>query len=135
FLLVMTLFLMVWGNDIFAYFGGKYFGKRLLAPAVSPGKTWEGAAFGFLGSIIGLLIAAFAIPYSYFFSWLLLLPAALLVSIFSPIGDLAESKLKRAAGVKDASGILPGHGGLLDRFDGMILAAPVFYLYINCLNL
>lgn len=135
FLLVMTLFLMIWGNDIFAYFGGKYFGKHRLAPVVSPGKTWEGAFFGFVGSIVGLIVAFFAIPTLFSVSWLLFLPAALLVSIFSPIGDLAESKLKRAAGVKDASGILPGHGGLLDRFDGMILAAPVFYLYIHCLNL
>jgi phosphatidate cytidylyltransferase len=135
FLMMLTLFLMIWGNDIFAYFGGKYFGKRQLAPAISPGKTLEGALFGFLGSIIGLIIAVFATSYLLNFTWLLLLPAALLVSIFSPIGDLAESKLKRAAGIKDVSNILPGHGGFLDRFDGMILAAPAFYLYIHCLNL
>ncbi len=135
FLMMITLFLMIWGNDIFAYFGGKYFGKRQLAPVISPGKTWEGALLGFPGSIVGLIIAAFVIPISLNFSWLILLPATLLVSIFSPIGDMAESKLKRVAGVKDASHILPGHGGLLDRFDGMILAAPAFYLYIHCLNL
>lgn len=135
FLLLLTLFLMVWGNDIFAYFGGKYFGKHKLSPEISPGKSWEGAFSGFLGSVIGLLIAVFIIPVSFRFTWLILLPGALLVSIFSPIGDLVESKLKRAAGVKDASNILPGHGGFLDRIDGLILAAPVFYLYIHSLNI
>lgn len=135
FLLMLALFLMVWGNDIFAYFGGKYFGTKPLAPVVSPGKTWEGALFGFVGSIVGLLVAIYAVSISLSFNWIILLPAALLVSIFSPAGDLAESKLKRAAGIKDASQTLPGHGGLLDRLDGMILAAPVFYLYIHCLNM
>lgn len=135
FLLLLAFFLMIWGNDIFAYFGGKSFGKRKLAAVVSPGKTWEGALFGFIGSVIGLIIAVFAVQASLNFTWLMLLPAALLVSIFSPIGDLAESKLKRAAGVKDASKLIPGHGGLLDRLDGVILAAPAFYLYIHCLNL
>jgi len=135
FMLTLSLFLMVWGNDVFAYFGGKYFGRRLLAPTISPSKTWEGIFFGLLGSVIGLLIVIFAVPVNYPFHWLLLLPSTLIVSAFSPMGDLAESRLKRAAQVKDASSILPGHGGLFDRFDGMILAAPAFYLYIHCLSL
>ena len=135
FLLTITLFLMIWGNDVFAYFGGKYFGRHRLAPDISPSKTWEGLFFGFLGSVIGLVIVFLIVPLQMPVEWPIMLPAALIVSIFSPLGDLAESKLKRAAEVKDASSLLPGHGGFMDRFDGMILAAPAFFLYIHCLQL
>ena len=135
FLLTVTLFLMIWGNDVFAYFGGKNFGKHLLAPSVSPKKTWEGFYFGFLGSAVGLSIMWFFIPPDLSFNWWLMLPSIAAVSIFAPLGDLAESKLKRAAEVKDASDILPGHGGFFDRFDGVILGAPAFYLYLQCLEI
>jgi phosphatidate cytidylyltransferase len=130
FKLTISLFLMIWANDICAYFGGKYQGKHSLASNISPNKTWEGVLYGFLGSVGALLFVIFIIPPMHLFNWWILLPSALVVSIFSTLGDLAESKLKRAAGVKDASGILPGHGGFLDRMDGMILAAPAFYLYL-----
>jgi phosphatidate cytidylyltransferase len=126
---------MIWANDICAYFGGKYRGKRSLAPNISPNKTWEGVFYGFLGSVGALLFTVFIVPPMHLFNWWMLLPSALIVSIFSTLGDLAESKLKRAADVKDASTILPGHGGLLDRMDGMILAAPAFYLYLYCMHL
>jgi phosphatidate cytidylyltransferase len=131
FLLTMTLLLMIWGNDIFAYFGGKQFGKRPLAPKISPNKTWEGFFFGIAGALVGLLIGAYAIPIDFPVSVLLMLPVVILVSIFGPIGDLTESRLKRAASLKDASKILPGHGGFFDRFDALILAAPVFYCYLQ----
>lgn len=130
--LVVMLLLMIWGNDVFAYFGGKSFGEIPLAPAVSPNKTWAGFIFGFLGAGVG-----FALSWAIFdfnFSWILTLPLPLLVSIFGPLGDLTESKLKRAAGVKDASNILPGHGGFLDRFDALILASPACYLYLYILE-
>lgn len=133
FLLAVTLLLMVWGNDVFAYFGGKRFGHRLLAPSVSPKKTWEGFFSGFVGAFAGLLITFYLIPVPFPTGLAPALPLVVLVSIFGPIGDLAESKLKRAAGVKDASTILPGHGGFLDRFDALILAAPAFYLYLYLL--
>lgn len=133
FLLTLTLLLMVWGNDIFAYFGGKQFGKNHLAPTVSPNKTWEGFFFGIAGGLVGLLIAVYAIPIDFPTSSLLMLPAVVLVSIFGPIGDLTESRLKRAASLKDASNILPGHGGFFDRFDALILAAPAFYFYLELL--
>lgn len=133
--LTLSLLLMVWGNDIFAYFGGKSLGKNLLAPTVSPNKTWEGFFFGILGALGGLLVVFYLVPISYPAAWWQMLPAVLLVSIFGPIGDLTESRFKRAANVKDASTILPGHGGFFDRFDALILAAPAFYLYLYWLQI
>ncbi len=135
FVLTLTLLLMVWGNDVFAYFGGKQFGKRLMAPNISPGKTWEGFLFGILGAITGLLIVYYLVPIPLPASLVLLLPATLLISIFGPIGDLTESRLKRAAGAKDSAGILPGHGGFFDRFDALILAAPAFYSYLELMKI
>ncbi|MCW9708593.1 phosphatidate cytidylyltransferase [Fodinibius salsisoli] len=135
FVLTLSLLLMVWGNDVFAYFGGKSLGKNKLAPSVSPNKTWEGFFFGVLGAFVGLLIVYYLVPLTYPAVWWQMLPAVVLVSIFGPIGDLTESRLKRAANVKDASSILPGHGGFFDRFDALILAAPAFYLYIYWLQI
>lgn len=135
FVLTIMLFVMVWGNDVFAYFGGKTFGKHMLAPSVSPSKTWEGFFFGFLGSAVGIVLVWLLVPVGLPFSWWLIVPSFVVVSVFAPLGDLAESKLKRAANVKDASSILPGHGGFFDRFDGVILAAPAFYLYLQCLEI
>ncbi len=135
FLLTITLLLMVWGNDVFAYFGGKAFGKNKLAPTVSPNKTWEGFFFGILGALVGLLLVIYLTPIKFPVSVVAVAPAALLVSIFGPIGDLTESRLKRAANMKDASNILPGHGGFFDRFDALILAAPAFYCYLYLLKI
>lgn len=134
FVLTISLLLMIWGNDVFAYFGGKTFGKHLLAPVISPNKTWEGFFSGIVGATVGLLIGIYLVPGSYPVSFYMMLPAVLLVSIFGPIGDLTESRLKRAANVKDASAILPGHGGFFDRFDALILASPSFYLYLYLLQ-
>lgn len=135
FVLTVTLFLMIWGNDVFAYFGGKQFGKHMLAPSISPSKTWEGFFSGFLGAAVGAVLVLVLVPHELTFGWAVMLPGAVVVSIFSPLGDLTESKLKRAAEVKDSSDILPGHGGFFDRFDGVILAAPAFYLYLKCLEI
>ncbi len=135
FILTLSLFLMVWGNDVFAYFGGKSLGKRLMAPQISPKKTWEGFAFGFIGAAAGLAIAFYAVPIVYPITFMQALPAAALVSVFGPLGDLSVSKLKRAAGVKDTSNLLPGHGGLLDRLDALILVSPAFYLYLHLLTI
>ena len=134
FALTMVLLLMVWGNDVFAYFGGKYLGKHKLAPDISPNKTWEGFFFGILGALFGLIIAYFSVPVDLPVSLLVLAPATLLISIFGPVGDLTASRIKRAANAKDASDILPGHGGFFDRFDALILAGPVFYLYLYALK-
>ncbi|MCH8548077.1 MAG: phosphatidate cytidylyltransferase [Balneolaceae bacterium] len=129
FWLTLSLFLMIWGNDVFAYFGGKTFGKRPLAPKISPKKTWEGFWFGFLGAAVGFLIAWFAgdLPLTI---WAMI-PAVAIVSILGPIGDITASRLKRLAEVKDSSNLLPGHGGFFDRFDSLILTAPfIFFLYL-----
>ncbi|HEX6981132.1 MAG TPA: phosphatidate cytidylyltransferase [Balneolaceae bacterium] len=135
FLLTLSLLLMVWGNDVFAYFGGKTFGRNLLAPTVSPNKTWEGFFFGILGALVGLAIAIYLVPGDYPVSLLKMIPAVLMVSIFGPIGDLTESRIKRAAKIKDASNILPGHGGFFDRFDALILASPAFFLYLHLMQI
>lgn len=132
---LIALLFMVWGNDVFAYFGGKTFGKRLLAPKISPKKTWEGFIFGILGAAVGYGIVYYWLPVALPFSVIDAIPAIILISIFGPLGDLAISKIKRAADIKDASNILPGHGGFLDRFDALILAAPAFYLYLYLLKL
>ena len=126
FWLTLSFFLMVWGNDVFAYFGGKAFGRRKLAPILSPNKTWEGFFFGFLGAATGYLIAWVSAPIFPLALWGIL-PASVAVSVMGPRGDSTESSLKRRAGVKDASNLLPGHGGFFDRFDSMILAAPFIY--------
>lgn len=134
FALTIALLLMVWGNDIAAYFGGKTFGKTPFAPTVSPKKTWEGFIFGILGAVIGLLLVFYLLPQKFPVSLFAIIPAPVLVSFFGPIGDLTASRFKRAANVKDASNLLPGHGGFFDRFDALLLAAPVFYCYLYLLK-
>lgn len=134
FMLTMILFMMVWGSDIFAYFGGKAFGKRALAPDISPNKTWEGFFSGYIGSAVLSIAFIYLVPLSSPLTMIQLLPLVLLVGTFGPIGDLLESKLKRKAGIKDSSNILPGHGGFFDRFDALILAAPVALIYLRILE-
>lgn len=120
---------MIWGNDVFAYFGGKNFGKTPLVPLISPNKTREGFYFGFLGSAVGFLIVYF-IADSFPLPLWSVLPAVAITGSLGPIGDVAASRLKRLANVKDSSTLLPGHGGFFDRFDSMILAAPfIYFLY------
>lgn len=129
FWLILSFFLMIWGNDVFAYFGGKNFGKRPLAPKISPNKTWEGFWFGFFGAAAGYSIA-FLIAGSFPVSYWAMVPGVIIVSIAGPLGDITESRLKRKAGVKDSSALLPGHGGFFDRFDSMLLSAPfIFFFY------
>lgn len=125
----LALLLMIWGNDVFAYFGGRQFGKHPLAPSISPKKTWEGFWSGFVGAVAGLLLIWWiADPFPLGLPEAL--PMTILVSIFGPMGDLAASKMKRLANVKDSSNLLPGHGGFLDRFDALILSAPAVYIYL-----
>ncbi|HEY2145307.1 MAG TPA: phosphatidate cytidylyltransferase [Steroidobacteraceae bacterium] len=121
---VLWLVLMVCAADIGAYFAGRAFGRRKLAPRVSPGKTWEGAAGGlFLVMLIALGGAVYlGLPA------LAVVPFGCAVGIFSIIGDLTESMFKRAAALKDSGGLLPGHGGLLDRIDSVTAAAPLYAL-------
>lgn len=123
--LVLLVVLLVSAADIGAYFTGKAIGKRRLAPNVSPGKSWEGV-FG------GLLLAVFiAAGFNFLHGgsqWLSLFVIAVPTALVSVIGDLLESMVKRHRGVKDSSNLLPGHGGILDRIDGLVAAVPVFAL-------
>ncbi len=130
--LLLILLFMIWANDSMAYFIGKNFGRHLMAPQLSPKKTWEGFAGGFIGSGIGLWAATHFVPvegYSFTEIW----PLIILISVVGPIGDLTASKIKRAAGVKDTSTLIPGHCGVLDRFDSLLLSAPVLLLYLRYL--
>ncbi len=123
--LLLALFALVWSADIFAYFGGKTFGKRRLASRVSPGKTWEGLTAALLGTQL-LAVAGARVFAALPLTAVLALAAATLAA--SVVGDLLESLLKRLRGVKDSGNLLPGHGGLLDRIDSLLAAAPVFTL-------
>ncbi len=131
--LVVMIFACVWIADTFAYFGGKYLGhlvfKQKFFERHSPNKTWEGFLSGLVGSILTALVfgqtllTTVATPH--------LWAMGLLIGIFSALGDLVESMLKRDSGVKDSSGLIPGHGGFLDRFDSLIFSAPVVFLYVK----
>ena len=111
--------------DIGAYFSGRRFGKNKLAPAISPGKTREGVAGGLLANLCWMLIVFFLVD-----GWGIDLPLFIAIGcatvVISVVGDLAISVLKREAGVKDSSSLLPGHGGVLDRIDSVIAASPIF---------
>lgn len=123
--LVLYLLSLIWVADSGAYFGGRRWGKRKLAPKVSPGKTWEGVASAVFASVLYAFLATqvFSISGSLLIFFVLL---SLVTVSFSILGDLAESMFKRHAGVKDSGALLPGHGGVLDRIDSVTAAAPVF---------
>ena len=125
--LLSFFFLVLMGSDAGAYYTGRAFGKRKLAPSISPGKTWEGA----VGGIVAALAMA-ALAHFWFFRELPLkymLPLAAIMALLGILGDLAESALKRGAGAKDAANILPGHGGILDRLDSLLFNAPLIYYF------
>lgn len=128
-LLLTWLMLLVWGADIGAYFAGRQFGKRKLAPKVSPGKTWAGVYGGMATSIlVSVVIAQFFLQEHSIRGWLWLLCLSAAIVALSVIGDLFESLLKRNRGIKDSSALLPGHGGVLDRIDSLCAATPLFVL-------
>lgn len=127
--LVMTV---TWANDTCAYFAGRAFGRHKLFPLLSPKKTWEGAVGGLLGSIVGAAIGAFT-----FAAHLQLVEALLLgavAGVLAPMGDLAESLAKRSFDTKDSGAILPGHGGLLDRIDAVLVTGPFVYLFARLVH-
>ena len=125
--LVIGMFLLIWTNDTFAYLSGRFFGKTKLFERISPKKTWEGTIGGIIFTIIvGISISFWTIEYNMSF-WVL---AALLIAPCSIFGDLLESLFKRSLNIKDSGNILPGHGGILDRFDAAIYAIPFFYTLV-----
>lgn len=135
---LMSVLCLVWAADIGAYAAGRAFGRRKLAPTISPGKSWEGVAGGVL-SVLALAALWVLVLDRHWpvdsaslytrlvaqFGWLGLLPLALLLAAFSVVGDLFESLVKRAAGAKDSSRLLPGHGGVLDRVDALLPVLPL----------
>jgi len=146
--LLLYLLLLVWAGDIFAYFVGRSLGRHLMSPRISPKKTWEGAAASMIASVgVGMLLFNYALPISTalfnahliekkdgLFAlekaplWPIILLSAVL-NIAAQLGDLVESLIKRGANIKDSGTILPGHGGMLDRVDALLFAAPVLWYY------
>ena len=125
---VLFLCFIIWASDTFAYFTGISIGKTKLIPKVSPGKTVEGIIGGFIGAII---VACIMNHYIIHGNWILVLIGAILLIIVGIIGDLIESMLKRSSNIKDSGALIPGHGGILDRFDSLIIGAPILYFYLQ----
>jgi len=120
-------FLVLMGSDTGAYFAGRALGKNKLAPGISPGKTWEGLIGGLIAAAALAALATFwffpELPYKFS------IPLAMVMAVVGVLGDLAESAMKRGSKTKDAASILPGHGGLLDRLDSLLLNAPILYYF------
>jgi len=126
---VLLLFLLVWGSDAGAYAVGRIAGRRPLAPSISPKKSVEGSVGGLLFAVGGALLAkAYLVPSLHWYDAILL---GFIGSLLGQAGDLVESVLKREANVKDTAPLIPGHGGVLDRFDSVLLAAPFVYFYLR----
>ena len=130
--LILGIIFLIWSNDTFAYLGGSLFGKNKMIERISPGKTWEGTIFG--------VLITFAISFifkNYFENelGLLWLIFGFFVPVLATVGDLIESMLKRQAQIKDSGSIMPGHGGVLDRFDSLIFVAPIVFISLNFFRL
>ena len=123
------MFASIWICDSAAYYGGTALGKHKLFLRVSPYKSWEGALFGFVFSVLTMVTAKFIVLD--FLDWNTIIALGVIIGIIGQLGDLVESLFKRDAQVKDSSNIIPGHGGVFDRFDSLLLTAPVIYLYLT----
>ncbi len=125
--LILMVFCIIWVNDIFAYFTGKLLGRHKLFHRISPGKTIEGSIGGLLFTMVSLIV------FSHYSGWFSISDAfglALVAVVFGTLGDLSESLLKRQAGVKDSGKLIPGHGGILDRFDSVMFSVPFIFVYL-----
>lgn len=127
-MILMSVFIFAWCNDTFAYLTGMKFGKHKLFERISPKKTWEGSIGGAVSVIIAAVIISLFSDSMQVYDYIII---AVLTSIVGTFGDLAESMFKRQIGVKDSGNILPGHGGILDRFDILLLVLPVVYAYLK----
>ena len=124
---VLLVFVLLWANDTFAYLTGRLLGKHKLFERISPGKTIEGSIGGLVLTLAGIIV------FSHYVDWLSLWQAiglGLIAVVFGTLGDLCESMLKRQAGVKDSGNLIPGHGGILDRFDSVLFAVPFVFVYL-----
>lgn len=131
YILLLAFFVIQWSNDTGAYLVGRAFGKTKLFERISPNKTWEGA----IGGAVFALLAGFLFAYfssSHIGHWMVI---AGLITVFGTLGDLTESQIKRSVGVKDSGNLLPGHGGILDRFDGVLFSAPFVLTYLHLFNI
>ena len=132
--MILFMFVLIWVADSGAYFAGRAFGKRKLSPFVSPGKTWAGVGGAVAGAVVSAGLLAGVVPTGDA-SLSALIVLSILVTAVSIGGDLWESRLKREAGMKDSGNLLPGHGGVLDRIDSLLSAAPVFALGAGLIGL
>ena len=125
---ILALLAIIFAGDTAAYYVGSYLGKHKLCPSVSPKKTIEGALGGLAANfLVGFILKLFFLPEV---GWVAMLLMSILLGAVGQVGDLFESVLKRTAGIKDSGGILPGHGGILDRIDALLFAAPVAWIFI-----
>ncbi len=127
---LIGMFVLIWTSDVFAYLTGSMFGKHKLMERISPKKTWEGSIGGLLFALLAAYILSIFVNQLSFVEWMAL---SVVVVISGTFGDLVESLLKRNAEVKDSGTIFPGHGGVLDRFDSVIFATPMAFVFINLL--
>ena len=128
---VLGIILLIWASDVCAYLVGSFIGKHKLYERISPGKTWEGTVGSALLTIGCSFIVAQWFPELALKHWMVI---SILVCVFGTIGDLVESMLKRQAGVKDSGKIMPGHGGILDRFDSLLFVSPFIYAYLTFIH-
>ncbi len=132
----LLVFIFAWGTDVFAYFSGVFFGKHKLCPALSPKKTVEGAVGGVIGCVICTVAACVARNATGGdVNIIAFIPATVAFSVFGMVGDISASYIKRAVGIKDYGNIMPGHGGVVDRFDSVLLIAPVYHAMLYWLPL
>lgn len=127
YMFLLSVFILIWMSDIGGYFAGVNFGKHKLLERISPKKSWEGVVGGFVLSIISSIIISRFVTKLELLEWIIL---GIVICISSVIGDLIESMIKRTANAKDSGTILPGHGGILDRFDSALLVIPIVYIYL-----
>ncbi len=126
---IISIFITIWVCDSAAFFGGTAFGKHKLFVRVSPNKSWEGAVFGFIFALLTMILLKEILLN--FLSWETVIAFGIIIGTVGQIGDLIESLFKRDAGVKDSSNLIPGHGGIFDRFDSLLFTAPVILLYMK----
>ena len=129
--LILGIIFLIWSNDTFAYLGGSLFGKNKMIERISPGKTWEGTIFGVLITFVMSFLFKNFFENEFGLLWLFF---GFFVPVLATIGDLIESMLKRQAQIKDSGNIMPGHGGVLDRFDSLIFVAPIVFIILNLFN-